>query len=366
MSIFEITTNSLIPLSDTSFGAEGIYERKDIQRLLKQNISVLSNDLMVITEEYGEWVESNRRIDLLCIDTNANLVVVELKRTDDGGHMELQAIRYAAMISKLTFRQLVQAHQEFLAKNSLEVAAAESSILGFLRWDEPNEEAFANEVRIILASADFTKELTTTVMWLNEHDVDVSCIRMRPYRLQDGRLLLDVQQIIPLPEAMDYQTQIREKEQAGRQSRSERYDIRYKFWEDLLSFAKTKTELHSGRKAGIYGWIGGSIGRSGLQLNYATRGNDSQVEFYIDFGDDEKNLSAFNQLKAHEQEIEQVFGGKLEWQELPESRGCRIRKVVQGGWKSEREEWPAIHQQLVDGMIALEKAFKPYVSKIKV
>ena len=31
------------------------------------------------------------------LDNAARLVVVELKRTDDGGHLELQALRYAAM-----------------------------------------------------------------------------------------------------------------------------------------------------------------------------------------------------------------------------------------------------------------------------
>ena len=54
---------------------------------------------MVLAEEFGEWEASRRRIDLLVLDKDANLVVVELKRTDDGGHMELQALRYAAMVS---------------------------------------------------------------------------------------------------------------------------------------------------------------------------------------------------------------------------------------------------------------------------
>ena len=54
---------------------------------------MLGDDLYVLTEEFGEWEESRRRIDLLAIDKQANLVVIELKRTDDGGHMELQAIR---------------------------------------------------------------------------------------------------------------------------------------------------------------------------------------------------------------------------------------------------------------------------------
>ena len=48
------------------------------------------------------------------IDRNANLVVIELKRTEDGGHMELQAIRYAAMISTLTFGQVVETYGRYL------------------------------------------------------------------------------------------------------------------------------------------------------------------------------------------------------------------------------------------------------------
>jgi len=30
-------------------------------------------------------------------------VAIELKRTEDGGHMELQSTRYAAMVSTMTF-----------------------------------------------------------------------------------------------------------------------------------------------------------------------------------------------------------------------------------------------------------------------
>ena len=63
---------------------------------------------MVLAEEFSDWADSTRRIDLLCLDDDANLVVVELKRTEDGGHMELQALRYAAMVSAMTFDQAVE------------------------------------------------------------------------------------------------------------------------------------------------------------------------------------------------------------------------------------------------------------------
>jgi hypothetical protein len=150
------------------------------------------------------------------------LVVVELKRTD-GGYMELQSIRYAAMISGMTFAQLVHAHEGFLNSLGRNPDQAQKEILEFLDWDQPRIESFAPDVRIILASANFSKELTTSVLWLNEHDLDVTCIRLRPYKDEQGLVLLDVQQIIPLPEAASYQTKIKAKEQAGRADRAERY-----------------------------------------------------------------------------------------------------------------------------------------------
>jgi len=41
-------------------------------------------------------------------------VVIELKRTEDGGHMELQAIRYAAMVSAMTFDGAVEIYGRYL------------------------------------------------------------------------------------------------------------------------------------------------------------------------------------------------------------------------------------------------------------
>jgi len=76
--------------------------------------------------------------------------------------------------------------------------------------NEIDEDKFAQDIRIILASAEFSKELTTAVMWLNDQGIDIRCIRLKPYD-DEGRLLLDVQQIIPLPEAEQYQVKVREK-----------------------------------------------------------------------------------------------------------------------------------------------------------
>jgi hypothetical protein len=189
--------------------------------LLRDQIDVVEPGLFVLDEEFGDWDTSQRRIDLLCLDRQANLVVVELKVTEDGGHMELQALRYASMVSAMTFDQAAAAHDRYLRKRQKE-GDANARLLEFLGWSTAEENRFAPDVRVILGSADFSREITTTVLWLNARGLDIRCVRLRPYR-SNATLLLDVQQVIPLPEAEDYQVRVRQKEQQERDAlRAER------------------------------------------------------------------------------------------------------------------------------------------------
>jgi len=237
----------MIKLLHTTFSAEGIDEARHLQKIVINSIETIEKELFVISSEFGDWEDSRRRIDILCLDKNANLVVVELKRTEDGGHMELQAIRYAAMVATMTFEKAVRAYQYYKEKNHIPVDNPEEAILSFLEWDEVNEEAFANDVRIILVSADFSKEITTSVLWLIERDIDIKCIRIRPQR--DGNhLYFDIQQLIPLPEAIDYQVKLREKAVEQRQSRREGSRDYSKF--DVT--INGKTELSRNKRQTMY------------------------------------------------------------------------------------------------------------------
>ena len=224
MPIYKISDNEILPVERTTYEALGIRERQDLQLMLKKNIEVLVPGVLVVDEEFGDWEDSRRRIDLLGIDKNANLIVVELKRTEDGGHMELQALRYASMISTLTFAKLEAIYSAYLAKNQIELDAR-SSLLKFLEWEDVDDDQFAQEVKIVLASSEFSKELTTTVMWLNnEFGMDIRCVRMHPYT-NDGQTYLDIQTVIPIPEAEDYQVKIREKRLKEREGRSTTKDL---------------------------------------------------------------------------------------------------------------------------------------------
>lgn len=228
MALFELTKTAISRLDETTFSAQNFSERSDLQRLLKENIAVIAPGTLIIYEEFCDWDDSKRRIDLLGVDRKANLVVFELKRTEDGGHMELQAIRYAAMVSTMTFSKAVEVYTRYLRQNGSN-DDAQNVLLEFLDWDTPNEEVFGQDVRIVLVSAEFSKEITTSVLWLNEHALDIRCVRLRPYVLE-SRTILDVQQVIPLPEADAYTIQFKKKVEENREARRagadfSRYDL---------------------------------------------------------------------------------------------------------------------------------------------
>lgn len=234
MSLFHIANQKLTPLTQTTFAAEGLQERQDLQEALKRNIAAIAPDCLVIADEFSEWEDSRRRIDLLAIDRNANLVVIELKRDEVGAHMELQALRYAAMIANMTFDKACEYFAAYIEKEKekekegLQIDARKT-LLEFVDLDESQLDDFGNEVRIVLASADFGKELTTSVLWLREKSIDISCVRLTPFKHQ-GEVLINATQIIPLEEAEDYQIQFREKRAEQRASQQGLRDYsKYRF-----------------------------------------------------------------------------------------------------------------------------------------
>lgn len=238
MPIYEVESDRLKRIEETSFGAAGVRERKDLQRLLRKQIEIIVPDVLIIAEEFGDWDDSRRRIDLLGIDKDANLVVIELKRTEDGGHMELQALRYAAMVSTMTFDEAVSVYGDYLQSLNNE-KDPQHEILEFLGWDEPDEDRFAQDVRIVLASAEFSKEITSSVLWLNTYGIDIRCVRMKPYN-DEGRTLIEVEQVIPLPEASEYQIQVSTKNRQERKARKSTRDFT-KF--DVTIYGVLKTNL---------------------------------------------------------------------------------------------------------------------------
>jgi hypothetical protein len=145
----------LVVVPSSTFADEKVLERTDLQHLLRARIDAIADDLLIVAEEFGAFADTKRRIDLLGIDRAGQLVVFELKRTLDGGHLELQALRYAAMISTMTFDDLVGHYENHLA--AVEPEAADEARARLADWlDDGDSTVISRHVRIVLVSAGST------------------------------------------------------------------------------------------------------------------------------------------------------------------------------------------------------------------
>ena len=218
MPVFRVTGDKFEPLYATTFSDEGLLERKDIQRRLRDQPEILEEGLFILAEEYSNWEESNRRIDLLALDSKGRLVVIEIKRSDQDSFMDLQAIRYAAMVANMTLKQAEDAHSAYIRNRGGHDKNSTPSIGEHLADDVENTSFDSGKPRIILVSANFSKELTTSVLWLNEIGADITCVKLQPWKNGDD-VFLESSQVIPVPEAKDYMVRMRNREEEAQQQK---------------------------------------------------------------------------------------------------------------------------------------------------
>ena len=150
------------------------------------------------------------------------------------------------MVANMTYEQAVSTYQTYLDKPDRE-EDAEALIREHLGAVGEDAQAIHTEIpRIILASENFGKELTTCVMWLNDSWLrsagqEIKCVRIQPHRNGD-ELLVETSVVIPLPEASDYQTQVgqRDQETRERSSRKAQYTSGGEAFVQTIALAQDK------------------------------------------------------------------------------------------------------------------------------
>ncbi len=281
----DIENKKLIEIPVTSFTGLSLRERFDIQEWIDGTPQILGEPLLIIGKEL--ILPSGKRLDLLAVDKQGVLVVIELKRDESGTGVEWQAIKYASYCSGFTQDEIYKHFAEYLGTDDDD---AQVKIEEFIDC-EP--EDLNQRQRIILVSKDFHSEVVSAVLWLRESEVDIECIRLRPYRDDTGSLFVNPEIIIPLPEAKDYiqkkETKQKERRRRGKSSFSlEKSDLEPNQLKAEIAKSLTRTSDLTPRfrafleiiiqedrafdreevKQGLHGaGIGNSLGQAGRYLS---------------------------------------------------------------------------------------------------
>lgn len=206
--LFTVDGCSATPVPPTALAAEGLFERQHLQEWVIEHPAVLGEEVLVITSEFDRWADTDGvpardRLDILGLDATGRLVVVELKRGTADRDVHLQAITYAALVSRFDLDTLAQAHRNFLKGRgeSLELETCRQRLLGHVDGDWSQE--LLQRPRQVIIAADFPKQVTHTVVWLSEMNLDIDLIQVGVWKVQD-QLVVGFTKLYPTPEVEEF------------------------------------------------------------------------------------------------------------------------------------------------------------------
>jgi len=360
MFLVNRSTNEAISLERKTFQELGFKERKHLQEWICKNTEMLGERLLIIQKEFSGFDDTNERLDLLAVDEDGDLVIIENKLDDSGRDVTWQALKYVSYCSGLSKADVKDIFQKYLnTLNSLE--SAEHILSEFLGVDDFSEaEINKGDQRIILIAASFRKEVTSTVMWLLDHNIKIKCIKVTPYTLEE-KVLIDTEQIIPVKDTEDYLIKIANKKQEefiNKEKNQNRHTVRLKFWSLLLQKMNEKSDLFKNISPSKDNWIGCGSGHSGISYSFAITGNYARVELWINKGTQEDNKLIYDKIYSHKEQIEAKYGHELDWLRLDDGKGSRVALYLKDVSVFNEDDWDRMIDFMTSNMIKLENAMK--------
>ncbi len=359
--------NRLVRLEERRFSDLKLREREHLQEWLAHTPEALGEELLVIQKEFDGFADTRERLDLLALDKEGRLVVIENKLDDSGRDVVWQALKYAAYCSNLTRKDIPAIYQKYLDRSG-QNGDAEDKLRDFLEIEDLDEVILnpRNEQRLVLIAANFRKEVTAAALWLLGHGVRAQCFRVVPYSFGE-EVFIDLQQIIPTPEAADFMIGMaakdsEEKSVEGAQRRS--HKLRHAFWTQALeALGERNVTLFENVSPSNDHWLNCGTGMSGCAYTLIFGKKQARVELGLQRSVKSENKWLFDRLEQQRAEVEDRFGDSFEWLRLDDKKASRI--VFSSPFDGFNESvWPEMVAWLCDHIVRLESAFSEPLSRL--
>jgi hypothetical protein len=215
-----------------------------LERWIVDNPDLVGEQLLVLGHQLAEFAEDRDRLDILALDRSEEIVLVELKVSDDFRVTDLQALAYAGAYARRSPKDLASTLHRHMQKripgypttsagngSNVEVDGASGSgaepsakyedalaaIAAFIEIDDVTDWQPSQHVRIKLVAPDFPRRVLQTVKWLGDvYSVRIEAITMRLFETAPKRYSLAFERLLPLPAEEEFDMTIRERENRQR------------------------------------------------------------------------------------------------------------------------------------------------------
>lgn len=350
------TTNDIEKLEERLFKDLGFRERDHLQERIAKNPDVFGEDLLIIQKEFNGFNDTNERLDLLALDKEGNLVIIENKLDDTGRDVTWQALKYTSYCSTFTTKQILNLFQDYLLSQNRK-ENAEETVRAFLEIE--SDELYLNSAdqRIILIANNYRKEVTSTVLWLLNHGIQLQCFRATPFSRNED-VFLQIEQIIPLPETQEFMIDAQEKKKEDLEKGyivSETKKTQLEFWKLFKERLLKYDEIESLQTPRPQYWFDVALGKAGIHLSntFNTDRNEIGLRLYIHHKYVNEWLPYFEKNKT---EIESKIGDKLTWNPNLEAKD-KIISYTKHFDLHDKENWNEAVNWLAEYTIKFRKVF---------
>lgn len=216
--------------------------------------------------------------------------------------------------------------------------------------------------KVIWVAESFRPEHAAALRFLNDNttdDLSFFGVQVELWRIGDSPMAPKFEVVVK-PD--DWVKTGRELARAA-SSASPTKQLQLKFWAALIDrLAKNAPQIRP-QKPRPQHWLNNSIGRSGFGLNITANTRDERlgVELWMP-GEEAK--ARFAALLAQRDTIEGALGFNLDWQELPDAKGCRIVTFYPNASIEDEARWDEYLQWLEQGLVVMDQVFRPIVKAL--
>jgi hypothetical protein len=150
----------------------------------------------------------------------------------------------------------------------------------------------------------------------------------------------------------------------AKETEPNRFGIRKKYWQQILPLLNP-TNLFSNVSPSKDHWLSTGAGIGGLAFTLIITKSNIRIELGISTSSKEKNKFYFKKLLKNKEEIEQLFGNTLVWEELPDNKMSRIKFELQDVNLFNETDWEKMNDFFVLFLPKFESAIEPFIKNLK-
>jgi Domain of unknown function (DUF4268) len=213
--------------------------------------------------------------------------------------------------------------------------------------------------KIIWVAESFRPEHISALQFLNENtteNLSFFGVRIELWRIADSPLAPNFE-VVTQPN--DWTKVNREQARAVSNSSSTKL-LQQKFWTGLIEHLKQHAPQIRPQAPRPQHWLNNSIGRAGFGLNITANTREARlgVELYMNAEDAKRH---YENLLPQKEIIETRLGFTLDWQDLPNSKACRIVSWCHEASIEEEGRWGEFFDWLTERLVKMDLVLRPIV-----